>query len=83
MALAACVAAPPAEPGGVGDAAVCGGGTAERCCSADASCVTNVAKNRKQQSVIERFIGTRFSIETWNQATVLSLKLIKLEARRE
>jgi hypothetical protein len=83
MALAACPTAPPEEPGGVGDEAVCGGGISERCSSADASCGTNVAKNRKQQSVTHRFMRTRFSIETWNQAADLSLKLIKLEVRRE
>src|SRR5882724_3318820 len=78
MALAVCVAAPPAEPGGVDDEAVCDGGTAERCSSADAPCVGNVAKNRKQQNVTQRFMRTRFPIETWNQAAHLG-KLIKLK----
>ena len=73
MAFAACPATPPAEPDGVGDDALCcGGGSARRCCSADASCVTSVAKNRKQQSVIERFKRARFLSKRGIQAVDLS-----------
>jgi len=77
MAFAACEAAPPAEPDAVDDDAVCCAGTAEGFCSADAFCVTNVAKNRKQQSVTRRFIGTRFSIETLSGSQPVG-KLIRL-----
>jgi len=79
MAFAACEAAPPAEPDAVDDDAVCCGGTAERCSSAYASCVTNVARNRKQQIVIERFMRTRFSIETLSGSRPVG-KLIRLQS---
>jgi len=82
MAFAACLAAPPAEPDGVGDDAVWGGGTARRCSSADASCVTSVAKNRKQQSVIERFKRARFLSKRGIQAVDLSGSRIKPKVGR-